>query len=110
MAHGRLTHELVESVPPRGNSGPDPKLWRVAPRSSLPRLFFGIPFLLFFVGLLSWILPAWPSSPTAGTLAIVAGHLRNGHLRRNHVLDRQPGDSASMAPPVPFDHPALATT
>lgn len=67
MAHGRLTHELVEG-PSAWEFRPDPKLWR---GTKVFLLGFGIPFLLFFVGLLSWIFHS-DFVPNSWPLAIVA--------------------------------------
>ncbi|MDR3637625.1 MAG: hypothetical protein P4L84_27715 [Isosphaeraceae bacterium] len=72
VVHGRLTHELEE-----GDHG-----WEFRPRQNLWRndrwflLGFGIPFLVIFSGLMTWVLHdqlrlAWSISIPGGTMATV---------------------------------------
>lgn len=69
MAHGRLTHELIEG-PSAWEFRPNPRLWRNTQRFLLG---FGIPFLIAFAGLLSWIIHSdvlqnsWPLAIVAAT-------------------------------------------
>lgn len=68
-AHGRLTHELIEG-PSAWEFRPDPKRWR---STKVFLLGFGIPFLIFFAGLLSWVFHSdfirnsWPLAIVAAT-------------------------------------------
>lgn len=69
FVHGRLTHELVEDVD-GWDFRPDSKLWR----DSRNFVFgFGIPFSVFFTGLLSWHFHShlnvrpWPLALLLGT-------------------------------------------
>ncbi|AMV20723.1 hypothetical protein [Planctomyces sp. SH-PL14] len=68
-AHGRLTHELVEG-PSAWEFRPNPKLWR-GTKAFL--VGFGVPFLIGFTGLLSWVFHSdvirnsWPLAIVAAT-------------------------------------------
>jgi len=69
VAHGRLTYELIEG-PSAWEFRPDPRRW------SATKVFlfgFGIPFLIVFTGLLSWVFHSdfirnsWPLAIVAAT-------------------------------------------